>query len=113
MPEFYNPAWKKYAYSSWPGGPPKNPYTGEVIPYTGYVEVDDFVEDIQLPQMNVLAYEYDTDIMWCDISYVAQNATIFASDWLNWARDKNRQVTYNSRCGPSSGLIGDYNTSAE
>lgn len=80
-----------------------NPYTNEVIPYTGYVPVDDFVLDIQLPQQNILAYNYDTELMWCDIGG-ANNATIFASNWLNWARDQGRQVTFNSRCG----LAGDF-----
>lgn len=41
-------------------GPPNNPYTNESVPYTGFVEVGDFLGDIQLPQMNILAYEYDT-----------------------------------------------------
>jgi alpha-L-fucosidase len=41
--------------------------------------------------------------MWCDIGG-ANNATIFASNWLNWARDQGRQVTFNSRCG----LAGDF-----
>ena len=86
-------------------GPPINPYTGETIPYTGYVNVSDFVLDIQLPQQNILAYDYETEIMWCDIGG-ANNATIFASDWLNWAREQGRQVTFNSRCG----LPGDFDT---
>jgi alpha-L-fucosidase len=55
--------------------------------------------------MNVLAYNYETEIMWCDIGG-ANNATIFASAWLNWARAQGRQVTFNSRCG----LTGDYST---
>ena len=77
-----------------------------VLPYTGYVEVEDFIQDIQLPQMNVLAYDYETEIMWCDIAGSANNATIFASEWINWARNQGRQVTFNSRCG----LTGDFDT---
>lgn len=109
LPEWYNPKYTTYAYSSgggFPGGPPTNPYTGEVLTYTGYVEVDDFIQDIQLPQQEVLAYDYDTEIMWCDIAGSANNATIFVSKWLNWARDQGRQVTFNSRCG----LGGDFST---
>ncbi|KAF5529802.1 alpha-L-fucosidase [Fusarium mexicanum] len=59
--------------------PDTNPYTGANITYTGYVPVDDFVLDIQLPQMKILANEYETDYMWCDIGG-ANNATIFASE---------------------------------
>ncbi|OKP04981.1 Plasma alpha-L-fucosidase [Penicillium subrubescens] len=86
--------------------PPTNPYTGAVETYTGFVNVSDFIQDIQLPQQNVLAYNYDTEIMWCDIAGSANNATIFASKWINWARDQGRQVTFNSRCG----IAGDFDT---
>jgi alpha-L-fucosidase len=106
MPEWFNPAWKPYGFSAWPGGPPKNPYTNEVIPYTGFVEVEDFVTDIQLPQMRTLADEYGIDIMWCDIPNRGNNATIFASEWLNSARRDKRQVTFNNRCG----IDGDFDT---
>lgn len=74
--------------------------------YTGFVNVSDFIQDIQLSQQNVLAYNYDTEIMWCDIAGSANNATIFASEWINWARDQGRQVTFNSRCG----IAGDFDT---
>jgi alpha-L-fucosidase len=106
LPEWYNPAYAKYAMSSFPGGPPTNPYTGEVIPYTGYVDVDDFVLDIQVPQMNTLFYDYDTEVLWCDIGG-ANNSTDTVSAWLNWAQKQGRQVTYNDRCGISS---DDYST---
>lgn len=87
-------------------GPPTNPYTGAVENYTGFVPANDFIQDIQLPQQKVLAYDYETEIMWCDIAGSANNATIFASAWLNWARDQGRQVTFNSRCG----IAGDFDT---
>ncbi|KAH8878752.1 glycoside hydrolase [Thozetella sp. PMI_491] len=108
LPEWYHPEYAKYGITwggGFPGGPPTNPYTNETIPYTGYVPVDDFVMDLQLPEMNTLAYEYETEIMWCDIGG-ANNSTLFASAWLNWARDKNRQVTFNDRCG----IPGDFST---
>ncbi|KAH7407960.1 glycoside hydrolase superfamily [Cadophora sp. MPI-SDFR-AT-0126] len=108
MPEWYHPGYKKYAIggsAGHPGGPPHNPYTQQEIPYTGYVPVNDYVVDLQLPEMNQLAYEYETEIMWCDIGG-ANNATIFASEWLNWARKQGRQVTFNNRCG----LPGDFDT---
>ncbi|KIE00474.1 Glycoside hydrolase, subgroup, catalytic core, partial [Metarhizium majus ARSEF 297] len=106
MPEWFNPAYKKYGFSAWPGGPPTNPYTKAEIPYTGFVEVKDFVKDIQLPQMRTLADEYGIDIMWCDITSKGNNATIFASEWLNSARKNKRQVTFNNRCG----ILGDFDT---
>lgn len=106
LPEWYNPAYAKYAMPSFPGGPPVNPYTGNEIPYTGYVDVDDFVLDIQVPQMNTLFYDYDTEVMWCDIGG-ANNSTEIMPAWLNWAQDQGRQVVYNDRCGISS---NDFNT---
>ncbi|KAH7394286.1 alpha-L-fucosidase-domain-containing protein [Pyrenochaeta sp. MPI-SDFR-AT-0127] len=104
MPEWFNPKNTLYG-GTFGGGPPKNPYTGNEIPYTGYVEVDDFVKDIQLPQMRTLAYVYETEIIWCDIGG-PNNMTIFAAEWLNWARNQGRQVTFNNRCG----LTGDFDT---
>lgn len=108
LPEWYNPAYAEYAITwggGFPGGPPVNPYTNETITYTGYVSVNDFITDIQLPQMRQLAYQYETELMWCDIGG-ANNSTIFASEWLNWARDQGRQVTFNNRCG----IPGDFDT---
>lgn len=104
LPEWYNPAYVKYGGNTF-GIYPTNPYTNASIPYTGYVEVDDFVLDIQVPQMEQLAYVYDTELMWCDIGG-ANNMTIVASEWLNWARERGRQVTFNNRCG----LTGDFDT---
>lgn len=53
-----------------PGGLAKNPYRpSESEPYTGLVPVEDYIEDIQLAQMRILAKEYGTDLMWCDVSY--------------------------------------------
>ncbi|KUL85952.1 hypothetical protein ZTR_06431 [Talaromyces verruculosus] len=106
LPEWFNPGYTEYAISwGFPGGPPVNPYTNKTIPYTGYVPVNDFVTDLQLPQMQQLAYHYETELMWCDIGG-ANNSTIFASEWLNWARSQGRQVTFNSRCG----IQGDFDT---
>ncbi|KAH7383402.1 glycoside hydrolase superfamily [Cadophora sp. MPI-SDFR-AT-0126] len=110
LPEWYHPDYKKYGGPGlwwFPGGPPINPYTLEEIPYTGYVPVNDYVADLQLPEMRQLAYEYETEIMWCDIPS-ANNSPLFASEWLNWARKQGRQVTFNSRCG--WGLNGDFDT---
>lgn len=76
----------------------RNPYTGMDEPYTGRIPVNDFITDIMVPQMEILAYDYSTDIMWCDCG--ASNGTAaFAAAWWNHARSENRQVTINSRCG--------------
>lgn len=103
LPEWYNPKYKNGG--SFPGGPPTNPYTGEVLEYTGFVDVDDFVTDVQVPQMEALAYDYDTEIMWCDIGGPNASAGMMAK-WINWAKKQGRQVSFNSRCG----LKGDFDT---
>ncbi|KAG4256679.1 hypothetical protein FPRO03_03689 [Fusarium proliferatum] len=111
MPEWFNPAYAKYKNptSTWGGGcfgfNDTNPYDGSTVEYTGYVPVKDFITDIQLPQMRELAYNYNTELMWCDIGG-PNNSTIFMSEWLNWARTQGRQISFNSRCG----LNGDFST---
>jgi alpha-L-fucosidase len=109
LPEWYNPDFGPYGFdqlpastvpgtNSWPGVPARNPYTNAIEPYTGHVPVNDFVADVMLPQMNILARDYETDIMWCDIG--AANATAaFATEWWRTTRAANRQVAINSRCG--------------
>ncbi|TQS33790.1 hypothetical protein Golomagni_05853 [Golovinomyces magnicellulatus] len=103
LPEWYNPQYKNG--DSFPGGPPTNPYTGKEIEYTGYTPVNDFVNDIQVTQMNALAYDYGTELMWCDIGG-PNNSTHMLSKWINWARDNGHQVAFDSRCG----LTGDFDT---
>lgn len=51
-----------------------------------------------VPQMEILAYNYSTDILWCDCG-AANGTAPFAASWWNHARSQNRQVTINSRCG--------------
>lgn len=109
LPEWFNPDFGPYGFdqflpslvpgtSSWPGVLATNPYTGLPEPYTGHIPATDFLTDVMLPQMNTLAYDYGTDIMWCDCG--ASNVTAeFASRWFNTARAQDRQVAINSRCG--------------
>ncbi|PVH99546.1 glycoside hydrolase family 29 protein [Periconia macrospinosa] len=106
LPEWFNPSWGKYGFSQYdrpdstshPGIIARNPYTNATEPYTGWVNVTDFLQDVMVPQMDILAYEYESDIMWCDAG--ASNGTAdFASRWWNWARENGREVTINSRCG--------------
>ncbi|KAF6835723.1 glycoside hydrolase family 29 protein [Colletotrichum plurivorum] len=106
LPEWFNPDFGPYGFVqfptpsavSWPGTLAPNPYTGEPEPYTGHVPVGDFITDLMVPQMETLAYDYGTDIMWCDCG--AANGTAgFAAEWWNRARAEGRQVAINSRCG--------------
>ncbi|EOO00144.1 putative tissue alpha-l-fucosidase protein [Phaeoacremonium minimum UCRPA7] len=106
LPEWFNPDFGQYGFNqfptnttvSWPGIPAKNPYTGVEEPYTGRVPVTDFIADLMVPQMEILAYNYSTDIMWCDCG--AANGTAgFAAAWWNNAREQGREVAINSRCG--------------
>ncbi|KAL1728215.1 glycoside hydrolase superfamily [Schizophyllum commune] len=59
-------------------------------PYTSYVEVDDFLQDIMKPQIEALFYQYETDILWCDVG---------GPTWFNRAKQEGRQVVANARCG--------------
>jgi len=70
----YNPDFGKYGYAvttgnkstSWPGILANNPYTGEIEPYTGHINISDYIADLMVPQMELLAFKYETEIMWCD-----------------------------------------------
>ncbi|KAK7047335.1 hypothetical protein VNI00_006566 [Paramarasmius palmivorus] len=89
LPEWFNPAYAKYGFAGggddlyhrrsndpnnpgfnilqrvgWAGGLAKNAYneTAPPEPYTGYVEVDDYLQDIMKPQMEALMYKYNMDI---------------------------------------------------
>lgn len=115
LPEWFNPDWGQYGFTqfdrvtstSHPGIIARNPYTGLEEPYTGRIPVDDFIPDLMVPQMDLLAYRYETDIMWCDAG--ASNGTDgFAARWFNWARAQGRQVTINDRCG--SPWAADFDT---
>ncbi|KKY15757.1 putative tissue alpha-l-fucosidase [Phaeomoniella chlamydospora] len=107
LPEWFNPDFGPYGFAqldtasstTWPGILATNPYTNLTEPYTGRVPIDDFITDLMVPQMEALAYNYSTDIMWCDCG-AANGTASFAANWWNYARSQeNRQVTINSRCG--------------
>ncbi|KAL2069316.1 hypothetical protein VTL71DRAFT_15654 [Oculimacula yallundae] len=114
LPEWFNPLYGPYGFSqttdpastSWPGIAARNPYTGEEEPYTGAIPKDDFIADLMVPQMEILAYDYDTDIMWCDCG-AANGTAEFAAEWFNRASSQGRQVTMNSRCGIAAGADFD------
>ncbi|KAH7912706.1 glycoside hydrolase family 29 protein [Hygrophoropsis aurantiaca] len=106
MPEWFNPYFAKYGFGQWPGGLAHNAFNAsEVEPYTGMLNISDFLEDLQYPQMLSLALEYETEIMWCDIG--GPNKTLdFAAQFYNNAMQTGRQVTMNDRCG----AVPDFDT---
>lgn len=115
LPEWFNPDFGPYGFAqlpgntstTWPGIIARNPYTGLDEPYTGRLPIDDFITDLMVPQMEILAYNYSTDILWCDCG-AANGTAPFAASWWNHARAEDRQVTINSRCGLAE--VADFDT---
>ncbi|KAL1388381.1 putative alpha-L-fucosidase [Phyllosticta capitalensis] len=115
LPEWYNPDFGPYGFAphegadsvSWPGIIARNPFTGKDEPYTGRLPINDFIEDLMVPQQEILAYEYETEIMWCDCG-AANGSAYFMSRWFNEANARGRQITINDRCGIVQG--SDYGT---
>ncbi|ORZ24074.1 glycoside hydrolase superfamily [Absidia repens] len=97
LPEWYHPKYKDSNFDDW-HGPPFNPYTNKTIPYTGSTPIDDFVNDLQLPQFLELVNNYEPDIIWCDIGGI-NNSSMWQAEYYNKAAKQNRQVTINDRCG--------------
>ena len=94
MPEWFNPD------NPWMGHAPRNPYTLEPVPYTGYTAGKDFVADYQAPQMEELIHGYDPDVIWCDIGGANDSHHVLA-DYFNNAKNRARpkEVTVNNRSG--------------
>lgn len=65
LPEWFNPDYAKYGFGEWPGGLAHNPFntTPTLEPYTGHINITDYIEDLQLPQMVTLATQYNSEIM--------------------------------------------------
>ncbi|KAF9442800.1 glycoside hydrolase family 29 protein [Macrolepiota fuliginosa MF-IS2] len=99
LPEWFSPDSAKYGFAQWPGGLAHNAYNNsEIEPYTGRLDIADYLDDLQMPQMLDLVTTYDTEIMWCDIG--GPNKTLqVAAQFYNHAQSQGRQVTINSRCG--------------
>ncbi|KAG6332762.1 hypothetical protein ID866_6327 [Astraeus odoratus] len=101
LPEWYNPYYAKYGFDIWPGGLAHNPYfPSQLEPYTGMLNITDYLDDLLLPQMLSLAEDYGTEIMvqWCDIG--GPNKTPeFAAAYYNHAMKHGYQVVMNDRCG--------------
>lgn len=93
LPEWYHPQFDG-SDKGWSGGPPRNPYTGEQVPYTGYKPIQDFVNELQVPQALELIDNYQPDIFWCD-----QNGFNNSTVWQTHYFEKYPEVAVNDRCG--------------
>jgi alpha-L-fucosidase len=103
LAEWYHPdgGWDPPQHSLKVG--PVNPYTGQPVPYTGYLPIDDDVLDHQYPQMLELVDRFDPDLMWCDIGqHVPNNSLELMAHYYNQAKNRTRpkEVVVNDRCGP-------------
>ncbi|MEU0941364.1 alpha-L-fucosidase [Streptomyces canus] len=94
MPEWFNPD------QPWTGHAPRNPYTLDPVPYTGYSAGKDFVKDYQAPQMLELIHGYDPELIWCDIGGANDSVHVLA-EYFNHAKNRARpiDVTVNNRSG--------------
>ncbi|WP_405987888.1 alpha-L-fucosidase [Streptomyces sp. NBC_00986] len=94
MPEWFNPD------NPWMGHAPRNPYTLEPVPYTGYTAGKDYVTQYQAPQMLELIHGYDPELIWCDIGGANDSLHVLA-EYFNHAKNRRRpiDVTVNDRSG--------------
>ncbi|WP_326812682.1 alpha-L-fucosidase [Streptomyces scopuliridis] len=94
MPEWFNPD------HPWQGHAPRNPYTLEPVPYTGHFAGQDYIKDLQAPQMLELIEGYDPEILWCDIGGDNDSHRVLA-EYFNHAKNRARpiEVTVNNRSG--------------
>lgn len=94
MPEWFNPD------SPWTGHAPRNPYTLEPLPYTGYTAGKDYVTEFQAPQLLELVHGYDPEIIWCDIGGANDSVDVLA-EYFNHAKNRAHpvDVTVNDRSG--------------
>jgi alpha-L-fucosidase len=99
LPEWFHPDNGAFG-GTFGQGPPKNPFTGQEIPYTGYKEIGSYVDDHQYPQMLEIIDQYDPDILWCDIGGPNRSNEVMAH-YFNQAKNRPRpkEVTVDNRCG--------------
>ncbi|OBZ73091.1 Alpha-L-fucosidase [Grifola frondosa] len=91
MPEWFNPDYAPYARTDFPGQPALYAFNHSCCePYFGHIPVDNYLEDLQRPQIEKLFYEYDTDILWCDEDGASAFSEI-APAWYNYAAAQGRQ----------------------
>ena len=98
LPEWFHP--NNTFGGTFGQGPPRNPFTGAPVPYTGYRPIADYVDDHQYPQMLEIIDQYDPDILWCDIGGENRSNEVFAH-YFNQAKNRAhpKQVTVDNRCG--------------
>ncbi|KAI7907516.1 glycoside hydrolase, partial [Cokeromyces recurvatus] len=99
LPEWYHPKYKDDSLGWY--GPPINPYNGQQISYTGSKPINNFVNELQVPQFQELIQGYKPDIIWCDIGGI-HNSSVWQADYFNQAQREGRQVAVNDRCGDKS-----------
>ncbi|MFI6335850.1 alpha-L-fucosidase [Streptomyces sp. NPDC050535] len=94
MPEWFNPD------NPWMGHAPRNPYTLEPLPYTGYTAGKDYVKDYQAPQLLELIHGYDPALIWCDIGGANDSLEVLA-EYFNHGKNRRKpyEVTVNDRSG--------------
>ncbi|KAI9310463.1 glycoside hydrolase superfamily [Dichotomocladium elegans] len=93
LPEWYHPHYDGRRLG-WAGGPPRNPYTGAKIPYTGSAQARDFVNELQVPQALELIERFEPDVFWCDLG-----GSNNSSAWQLHYFQNRRPVAVNDRCG--------------
>ncbi|MEV7991761.1 alpha-L-fucosidase [Streptomyces sp. NPDC086077] len=94
MPEWFNPD------DPWMGHAPRNPYTLEPVPYTGYTAGKDYVKDYQAAQMLELIHGYDPALLWCDIGGANDSLRVLA-EYFNHGKNRAKpyEVAVNDRSG--------------
>lgn len=72
----FNPYYAKYGFDIWPGGLAHNPFDPpQLEPYTGMLNITDYLDDLLFPHMVSLAVDYGTEIM-------VRGLIIMIVDWL-------------------------------
>lgn len=72
----FSPDYAPYGFGQWPGGLAHNAYNASQIEsYTGRLNISNYLDELQLPQMLDLATKYETEIMvrsmLCRLAFVA------------------------------------------
>lgn len=124
--EWYHPAYKGINDSGMtlfngPATAPYNPFYPDptnqpsgfrAVPYKGYTEVDNYVDDQLLPQMREIIDQYNPELIWCDggwdnsVDYWKLHETM--AYYYNKNQQQGREVVINDRCGNNSHK--DYDT---
>lgn len=62
----FNPYFGPYGFGRWPGRLTHNAFNhSQVEPYTGMLDISDYIRDLQYPHLLSLAIDYETEIMVC------------------------------------------------